>query len=105
MQGNLFKKIYEPNSNGDPAKHLPQVTVSGNDVTVSVPHVMTEEHYIKYIWLKDVKRNEVVVVKGMPPTEPSPPTLKARCPSGVELRPYIFCNLHGLWRGEEFTVA
>ena len=48
MQGN-FKPIYEPNSNGDPTKHLPKVTVSGNDVSVEIPHIMTEEHYIKFM--------------------------------------------------------
>ena len=48
LQGN-FKPIYEPNSNGDPTKHLPKVTVSGNDVSVEIPHVMTEEHYIKFM--------------------------------------------------------
>ena len=48
LQGN-FKPIYEPNSDGDPTKHLPKVTVSGNDVSVEIPHVMTEEHYIKFM--------------------------------------------------------
>ena len=60
---------------------------------------------MQYSWLKDTKTNEVVVVKGLPPTDASPPTLKCKAPSGVELRPYCFCNLHGLWKGEEFTVA
>jgi desulfoferrodoxin (superoxide reductase-like protein) len=103
--GDFFHKIYEPNSNGDPAKHFPKVSIDGDGiVTVSADHVMTAEHYIQFIWLKDVKRNEVVVVKNLPPTDPTPPSLKAQCPRGVTLRPYLFCNLHGLWKGDEFTV-
>jgi len=103
--GQIGQKVYEPNTNGAPEKHLPQVKVDGNDVAVSVPHVMTEEHYIQFMWLKDVATNEVVLVKALPPTDPSPPTFKAKVPSGVELRPYLFCNLHGLWKGEPFKVA
>ena len=60
---------------------------------------------MKCSWLKDAKTNAVVVVKGLPPTDASPPTLKCKVPSGVELRPYCFCNLHGLWKGEDFAVA
>lgn len=104
--GQPFKKIYEPNTSGDPSKHIPLVTV-GDDglVTVSVNHVMKPEHFIQFMWLKDVKKDEVVCVKGFPSSEPSPPTLKVTCPPGVELRPYLFCNLHGLWKGDEFAVA
>jgi len=52
-----------------------------------------------------VTSTEVVCCKGFPSTDPSPPTMKVQCPAGVELRPYLFCNLHGLWKGDEFTVA
>ena len=104
--GQPFKKIYEPNTVGDPEKHLPQATVSENRlVTVRANHVMKPEHYIQFMWLKDVKKDQVVFVKGFPSTEPSPPTLQVVCPPGVKLRPYLFCNLHGLWKGDEFTVA
>jgi len=103
--GQPFKKIYEPNSSGDPAKHLPQVTVSEDKVvTVKVNHVMKPEHFIQFLWLKDTKTNEVVVVKNLPSTDPTPPSLQVKCPPGAVLRPYLFCNLHGLWKGDEFTV-
>ena len=104
--GDFFHKIYEPNTQGDPAKHFPKVSIDSDSgfVTVFTNHVMTPEHYIQFIWLKDVKTNEVVVVKNLPSTDPTPPSLKAQCPRGVTLRPYLFCNLHGLWKGDEFTV-
>jgi desulfoferrodoxin (superoxide reductase-like protein) len=102
--GQPFSKMYPPNSNGDPTKHKPKVTVTDqNVVTVTVPHVMTSEHYIKFIWLKDSK-GDVVAVKGLPATSPGPPTLTVQCPANAKLRPYLFCNLHGLWKGDEFSV-
>jgi superoxide reductase len=102
--GRIGQPIYPPNSNGVPEKHIPQVSIQGNDVEISANHVMTDEHYIQFIWLKDVKTNEVVLAKELTPQEEKP-VLRARVPSGVELRPYLFCNLHGLWKGEPFTVT
>jgi len=93
--GQFGNKIYEPNSNGAPEKHLPQVSIEPGTtkISVSVPHVMTEEHYIQFMWLKDTKTNDVVLVKAFPATDPSPPTLKVTVPIGVTLRPYLFCNV------------
>lgn len=102
--GRIGQPIYPPNSNGAPEKHIPRVNIQGNDVEISANHVMSDEHYIQFIWLKDVKTNEVVIAKELAPKEEKP-LLKVKVPSGVELRPYLFCNLHGLWKGEPFTVA
>jgi desulfoferrodoxin (superoxide reductase-like protein) len=105
--GQPFTKIFEPNSNGAPEKHLPQISIAPGttQVSFSVPHVMTEEHYIQFMWLKDAKSGDVVLVKALPPTDASPPTLTATVPDGVTLRPYLFCNIHGLWKGEDFVVT
>lgn len=105
MRKNLDKvPQFPPNSNGSPAKHLPKVVVNGNDIEISADHVMTEEHYIQYIWLRDVDKDEVVLVKACTPSEDKP-FLKAKVPSGVTLSPCLYCNLHGLWRGDSFTIA
>lgn len=105
MRKNLEKvPQFPPNSNGNPAKHLPKVVINGNDIEISADHVMTEEHYIQYIWLRDVYKDEVVLVKACTPSEDKP-FLKAKVPSGVTLSPCLYCNLHGLWRGEPFTIA
>ena len=104
--GQVGKPIYQPNVSGDPEKHLPKIKIDGTNIEVSVPHVMTEEHFIQYMWLKDTKINEVVLVKEFAPgAEAGNPILKAKVPSGVELQPYLFCNLHGLWKGEPFVVS
>mmetsp|Transcript_15689 Transcript_15689/g.29595 ORF Transcript_15689/g.29595 Transcript_15689/m.29595 type:complete len:185 (-) Transcript_15689:141-695(-) len=102
--GRIGQPIYPANSNGAPEKHIPQVSIKGNDVEIVANHVMSDEHYIQFMWLKDVKTNEVVLAKELTPQEEKP-VLRAKVPSGVELRPYLFCNLHGLWKGEPFTVT
>jgi len=100
------ENIKEVNTKGAPEKHLPQVGVSKNKVEVLVPHVMDPEkpHYIEYIWLKDMKTDRVVAVKAFEATDPSPPTLTASVKKGSTVKPLLFCNLHGLWEGEELTV-
>jgi len=101
---NMFKK----NSDGAPEKHIPQVSIADSGIlTITVNHVMdpVKPHYILMIWLHDVKRNEIAVVKGFPPAGPSPPSLKVQVPTGVELRPMTYCNIHGLWEGDAFTVS
>ena len=95
---------YIANSNGAPEKHLPNVTVKGNDIEININHVMKEDHYIQFIWLREMESDEVVLVKACTPNEEKP-FLKATVPSGVTLTPCLFCNLHGLWKGEPFTVA
>lgn len=94
------------NSNGAPEKHLPQTTVQGTKIQVVVPHVMDPEkpHYIEYIWLKDVTTNKVLKAKKFQAQDASPPTLNAIATKGSIVKPFLFCNLHGLWQGEEITV-
>jgi desulfoferrodoxin-like iron-binding protein len=100
------------NSDGAPEKHLPIVTVGKSDsnniasVKVVVPHVMDAEkpHFIQAIWLKEESSGDVAVVKVFPATEASPPTLTCGAPKGARLTPLLYCNLHGLWKGETFTV-
>jgi desulfoferrodoxin (superoxide reductase-like protein) len=100
------------NSNGAPEKHLPKVTVGKSDsnniasVEVLVPHVMDAEkpHFIQAIWLKEESSGDVAVAKVFPATEASPPTLTCGAPKGAKLTPLLYCNLHGLWKGDTFTV-
>jgi desulfoferrodoxin (superoxide reductase-like protein) len=100
------------NTNGAPEKHIPQVTLSkssrqgASKVQVLVPHVMDAEkpHWIQAIWLKEEKTGEVAVVKVFPATEASPPTLECEAPKGAKLTPMLYCNLHGLWKGDTFTA-
>lgn len=96
-----------PNTNGIADYHIPIAKLNGAELEVEVglkPHVMSENHYIKYVWLRDVDANSIVLAKEFKPSDESPPSLRAKVPRGVTLKPYVFCVLHDLWIGEPFQV-
>lgn len=99
------------NTKGDPEKHLPALifdrTPDIKSVEAGVPHVMDPEkpHYIEYMWIKDMKTGKIVASKQFKPTDPSPPSVTAtNVKDGSTVKAFLFCNLHGLWQGEELTV-
>ena len=97
----------DSNAKGDPKKHLPQVTVSGDKVTCVIPHVMDPEkpHFIEYVWLKDEDSETIVAAKQFKATDSAPPTLVATgIKKGTTLTPVSYCNLHGLWIGDAEIV-
>jgi desulfoferrodoxin-like iron-binding protein len=114
LVGDLEKKNLETvNSNGAPEKHIPQVTVDPAkssdyfNVKVTIPHVMDSEkpHYIQYVWLKDMKKGNVMAVKAFQATDAAPPSLTAtNLKAGMKVKPLLFCNLHGLWEGETMRL-
>lgn len=75
-------------------KHVPVIEVGASSITVkigSVPHPMTEEHYIEWIeLLADGKAYRQFLNPGDKPEAVFPITAKQ-----VSAREY--CNLHGLW--------
>ena len=78
-------------------KHVPEVTVDGNKVSVvvgSVIHPMTEAHYIKFIAIQTKQRTQL---KSLTPTDE--PKAEFALADGDELvEAYAYCNLHGLWK-------
>lgn len=102
------------NTNGAPEKHLPLVQIlpsldesDKKTIEIQVPHVMDPEkpHFIEFIWLKDVKTHEVLQCKAFKATDASPPTLTVKnVKQGSTVKAMLFCNLHGLWQGEDVTV-
>lgn len=95
-----------PNDSGAKEKHLPKVTLSGESVSMTVPHVMIFEpvHYIQYMWFADAKDGRILGAKAFQPTDASPPSLSTKLPKGRTAVPMLYCNLHGVWQGEPFTV-
>ena len=79
-------------------KHIPVVTVNGNNVEVivgSVTHPMTEEHSIEWIYLETDKGGQRKCL--MAGEEPKVVfALNGEKPVAV----YAYCNLHGLWKAE-----
>jgi desulfoferrodoxin (superoxide reductase-like protein) len=89
-----------------PKNHLPAVVLgTGGNIDVSVVHnIMTMNHYIQFIWVKDVKSNKVVLARNFDPMDNILPKFKAKVLSGVTLQAFVFCNVNELWVGEEFEV-
>lgn len=78
-------------------KHIPVATVEGNNVKVavgSVPHPMTEEHHIEWIYLLSEQGGQRKILKA----GNVPEVTFALTPSDKPLAVYAYCNLHGLWK-------
>ena len=75
-------------------KHLPVVTVDGNNVLVKVgdvPHPMTDEHSIQWVILETDKGHLYKDVVGTPEASFVLADEKV-------VAVYSYCNLHGLWK-------
>jgi len=78
-------------------KHVPVVEKSADGVKVkvgSVPHPMEENHYIEWI---EVRAGREICRKFLSPGEK--PEAEFCIHGRIEVRSY--CNLHGLWKGEQ----
>lgn len=95
--GDNFKLLKAGVTDGATEKHIPVVESNGNTYKVSVgsvPHPMTEEHWITQIILvtengymsKTLSPNEDPVVEFLTNDKP--------------IAAYEYCNLHGLWKAE-----
>lgn len=105
-----------PNDSGDKQSHTPRVTFTKDgSVLVTLQHVMDPgviekgevevgAHYIEYIWLEDAETGRIVAARNFEPVDESPPFLSTVLPKGKTVVANAFCNLHGLWKGEKFTV-
>ena len=80
-------------------KHVPEITVNGNTVTVkvgSVTHPMEEKHYITFIALESKNAYQY---KALKPNE-EPVAVFALADGDKALAAYEHCNLHGLWKAD-----
>ena len=79
-------------------KHLPDVKVSGDTVSVqvgSVPHPMEAEHYIGFIYLQTEKGGQRKSLKAG-----DEPKAEFAVKDDKPVAVYAYCNLHGLWKTE-----
>ncbi len=74
-------------------KHVPTYEINGNDIIVSVSHVMEEDHYIKWISLVSENREETIYLK---PRMDAKVTFKNVKNGNL----YSYCNKHGLWENK-----
>ena len=78
-------------------KHVPDVDVTGDMVTVRVgtaPHPMIENHYIQWIVLETEQGYQQ---KKLIPGD-KPEVVFSVCGDDKPVAAYAYCNLHGLWK-------
>lgn len=78
-------------------KHVPIITVKDDIVTVtvgSVPHPMTPEHKIVWIYLQTEKGEQLNCVD----TQEKAETTYRLTDGDKIIAAYEYCNLHGLWK-------
>ena len=79
-------------------KHIPVVTVEGNEVKVavgSVLHPMSEEHSIMWVYLETDRGGQRKTLKAG-----DEPTVTFALSDERPVAVYAYCNLHGLWKTE-----
>ena len=95
--GEPLKELIPNTTDAANEKHVPVVTVNGNEITVKVgevEHPMVEKHYINFIAVETTKG---VMRKNLAPGEE--PIAKFVLADGEEyVAAYEYCNLHGLWK-------
>ena len=79
-------------------KHLPDVTVSDDIISVqvgSVPHPMEEVHHIDFMYVETQRGGQRKCLK-----VGEEPKLTFRFADDKPVAVYAYCNLHGLWKTE-----
>lgn len=95
--GDDMTEIVANTTDASQEKHVPIVAVEGEQVTVtvgSVPHPMTEEHKIVWIYLQTEKGEQLNCVD----TQDKAETCFKLCPGDKLIAAFEYCNLHGLWK-------
>ena len=90
--GQEMSKLVSNSVDASVEKHKPQVEIIGNNIVVTVPHVMEEQHYIE--WIAFVSNKTMTKVNLFPGE-----VAKVIFPYGKG-KVYSYCNLHGLWETE-----
>lgn len=97
--GQKMTELVPGTSDGAVEKHVPVVAIEGKNVLVevgSVPHPMTEEHYIEWIVIESKKGSQKV--KLSPADEQKAKFVLTEDDEFVAA--YAYCNLHGLWEAK-----
>ena len=97
--GQNMTKMEPGTSDGAVEKHVPQYSIEGNIVTVtvgSVEHPMVDAHYIEWIAIKTAQGAQRKLLK---PGD-APKAVFALTDGDTLKEVYEYCNLHGLWKNE-----
>lgn len=95
--GQEMKEMVPASVDASQEKHVPVITIHGDEVTVKVgsaPHPMTQEHTIEWIVLKTSCGCQRKMLK----PDMSPEACFRLCAGDTVKAAYAYCNLHGLWK-------
>lgn len=96
--GQKMKKLEAGVVEASREKHIPEVSVEGNVVKVSVgsvAHPMVEEHSILWVYLQTDKGGQRKCL-----SVGSEPAVSFAIEDEKPLAVFAYCNLHGLWMAE-----
>jgi len=85
-------------SDGVSEKHVPEINITNDTVTVkvgSVLHPMGEEHHIEFIYLQTEHGGQRKCLKNI-----NTPVVKFKLIDDRVIAVFAYCNLHGLWKHE-----
>ncbi len=92
-----WKEVIAGTTEAAREKHIPEVKVEGNTVSVcvgSVAHPMTAEHLIEWVAVETEKGYAVKYLKA----EEKPEATFVLTDGDSLKAVYAYCNLHGLWK-------
>ena len=95
--GEAMQEMVANTTDAAQEKHVPAVTMAGNNIEVqvgSVIHPMLPEHYIGWIWLETELGGQR---KALAPGD-EPKAVFTIAPGDKAVAVYEWCNLHGLWK-------
>ena len=91
--GEPMEKLVPNSVDAAVEKHVPTYEKVGDEIIVTVNHVMEEEHFIE--WVCMVEENKEITVEFKPGEKAE---TKFHYAKGAML--YAYCNKHGLWKKE-----
>ena len=91
--GEPMEKLVPNSVDAAVEKHVPTYEKVGDEIIVTVNHVMEEEHFIE--WVCMVEENKEITVEFKPGEKAE---TKFHYAKGAIL--YAYCNKHGLWKKE-----
>lgn len=97
--GEAMHELVANTTDGATEKHVPVVTMNGNEVKVvvgSVAHPMETAHFIEFIQLQTTNGLQRKVLQ--PGTKPE--AVFALAAGEKAIAAYEYCNLHGLWKAD-----
>jgi len=97
--GDKMQEIIPGTVEASTEKHIPVITVDGNNITInvgSVAHPMEEAHYIQWIAIETKKGNQRKELKFT-----DKPVAHFCVGEDDEIvAAYAYCNIHSLWKAE-----